>query len=91
MKLPPIDAKMHSPRRKILAFDDASLGILENLCDSTWHIFEARHPFRNLDQDDDLRQRLRLKLFILAESSGLENLDALQRCTLEALSRTSDY
>jgi len=82
---------MNAVRRKIPAFDDASLGILEELCDSTWLIFESRHPFRDLKQDDDLRHQLRLKLFILAESSGLEDLDALQRCALKALSRAIDY
>jgi hypothetical protein len=85
------DSKMHFSRSKIPAFDGASLGILENLCDSTWHIFEARYPFRNFDQDDDLRHQLRLKLFILAESSGLEDLDGLQRRALAALSRALDY
>ena len=82
---------MDSVRRKIPSFDDASLGILENLCDSTWHIFEARYPFRDFSQDDDLRHQLRVKMFILAESSGFENLDVLQRKALEALSRTIDY
>jgi hypothetical protein len=52
-----IDAKMHSARRKIAAFDTASLEVLEQLCDSTWLIFEAQHPFRDFDQDDDLIER----------------------------------
>ena len=83
--------RMPNPRRKIPAFDAASLAILEHLCDSTWHIFEATHPFRDFKHDEDLKDHLRLKLFILAENSGLDDLDALQRCALEALSRTTDF
>ena len=64
---------------------------MEDLCDSTWLIFEARHPFRDFARDDDVRQQLRLKLFIIAESSGLENLDGLQRHALEALSQAIDF
>jgi len=79
------------PRRKITAFDAASLAVLESLCDSTWVIFEATHPYRDIGHDDDLRDHLRLKVFILAESFGLDNLDTLQRTVLEALSRTNDH
>jgi hypothetical protein len=77
-------------RRKITAFDAASLAVLESLCDSTWAIFEATHPFRDTDHDDDLRDHLRLKVFILAESFGLDDLDTLQKTVLEALSRSND-
>jgi hypothetical protein len=82
---------MHATRRKIPAFDDPSLDVLEELCESTWFIFESQHPFRDFSQDNDLRHRLRLKMFILAESSGLEDLDGLQRCALAALSRAIAY
>ena len=77
-------------RRKISVFDAESMRILENLSDATWLIFEARHPFRDIKRDDNLRQSLRLKLFIQAENSGLENLDAIQQFVLEAMSRESD-
>jgi hypothetical protein len=48
---------------------------LETLCDSTWAIFEATHPFGDAHHDDDLKDHLRLKVFILAESFGLDDLD----------------
>ena len=41
--------------------------------------------------DNDLRHKLRLKMFILAESSALEDLNGLQRCALAALSRAIYY
>lgn len=77
-------------RRKISAFDAETLKVLENLSDATWLIFEARHPFRDIKRDDSLRQSLRLKLFIHAENSGFENLDAIQQFVLESMSRESD-
>ena len=76
-------------RRKIPAFDSISLKVLETLSDATWLIFEARHPFRNVERDARLREALRLKLFIHAENHGLENLDKIQREVLEAMSRES--
>lgn len=80
---------MHPTRRP--SFNPEALAILERLCESTWHIFELQHPFRDRQADDDLRQKLRLKLFIRAEQSGLGDLDELQQTTLKALSRFIDY
>jgi hypothetical protein len=74
-------------RAKIRAFDAGSLKILEGLCETTWLIFEARHPFRDTSKDDERRSQLRLKLFIHAENFGLEELAAGQRLVLETMSR----
>jgi hypothetical protein len=82
---------MRSLRSKIPAFDATSLRVLEDLCESTWNIVQARHPFRDRDQDNELRRQLRLKVFILAENSGLDDLDALQRSALEAFSQRLNY
>jgi hypothetical protein len=74
-------------RRRIPAFDAESLKILETLSDSTWSIFELRHPFRDTTKDDVLRRMLRLKLFIHAENCGLEDLDDAQTVVLQSMSR----
>jgi hypothetical protein len=71
-------------------FDAAALRVLEELCESTLAIIQAQHPFRDLSKDDDLRDRLRRSLFILAENSDLTDLDALQRSALEQFSRGLD-
>ena len=76
---------------KRLAFDAAALQLLEDLCELTWAIVEAQHPFRDTTKDDDLRNQLRRKIFILAENSDLTDLDQLQQSALEAFSRGSDY
>ena len=76
---------------KRLAFDAATLRLLEDLYESTWVIVEAQHPFRDTTKDNDLRHQLRRKLFILAENSDLTDLDALQRSALDAFVREIDY
>jgi hypothetical protein len=76
--------------RKLRVFDAAALRVLEELCESTLAIIQAQHPFRDLSKDDDLRDRLRRSLFILAENSDLMDLDALQRSALEQFSRGLD-
>jgi hypothetical protein len=81
---------MRSTPGKIGSFDAASLALIDDLCDSTWRIFELRHPFRDLSKDDDVKRDVRLKIFILAENRGLANPDDLQRSALEALSRKID-
>ena len=78
-----------SPRRRHV-FDAASLRTLEELYDSTWEILQAQHPFRDVTKDIDFRDRLRRKLFILAEHFDLNDLDALQRSALEQFSRGFD-
>ncbi|MGZ6264249.1 MAG: hypothetical protein ACXWSD_16105 [Bdellovibrionota bacterium] len=69
------------------SFDAASLRVLEELVDSTWAIFEARYRFRNLERDEHLQEELRRKLFLLAESKGLTDLDQLQTSALQAISQ----
>jgi hypothetical protein len=76
--------------RKLRVFDAAALRVLEELCESTLAIIQAQHPFRDRSKDDDLRDRLRRSLFILAENSDLTDLDALQRSALEQFSRGLD-
>jgi hypothetical protein len=68
------------------SFDAAGLRVLEELVDSTWAIFEARYPFRNLERDEHLQEELRRKLFLLAESRGLTDLDQIQTSALQAIS-----
>ena len=51
--------------------------------DSTWAIFEARYP---LERDEHLQEELRRKLFLLAESRGLTDLDQIQTSALQAIS-----
>jgi hypothetical protein len=74
-------------RAKVRVFDAGSLKVLEELCEATWLIFEARHPFRDVSRDDERRSQIRLKLFIHAENCGLEELAAAQRLVLETMSR----
>ena len=69
------------------SFDAAGLRVLEELVDSTWGIFQARYPFRNLQRDEHLREQLRRKLFLLAENEGLANLDQLQTLALQVVSQ----
>ena len=69
------------------SFDAAGLRVLEELVDSTWAIFEARYPFRNLERDEHLQEELRRKLFLLAESRGLTDLDQIQTSALQAISQ----
>ena len=78
-----------SPKRR--AFNASTLRLLEELCDSTWAIVQDRQPFRDTNKDNELRHKLRRKLFILAENSDLEDLDGLQRSVLEAFARGVDY
>jgi hypothetical protein len=78
------------PSTKIQSFDANSLALIEDLCNSTWDIFELRYPFRDLNKDEETRQILRLKLFILAEDSGLADPYELQQRALDALSRRMD-
>jgi hypothetical protein len=82
---------MTSRTRKRLAFDAATLTLLDEICESTWAIVEARYPLRDFNKDPDLRYLLRKKLFILAENSDLNDPDGLQRTLLEAFSRGIDY
>ena len=77
------------PKRR--AFDASTLRLLEELCEFTWAIVQDRYPFRDGRKDNELRHRLRRRLFILAENSDLENLDGLQRSVLEAFERGVDY
>jgi hypothetical protein len=83
--------RVATSRSKRRAFDAATLRLLEEVFDSTWAIFQARHPFRDLTKDNDLKHQLRRRLFILAENSDLQNLDSLQHQVLEAFSRVTDY
>jgi hypothetical protein len=78
---------MRTSPSKVIAFDEQSLRLLETLCDSTWHIFETRHPVRSFENDEELKRQLKVKLIILAEKSGFTDLDGLQRTALEAMSR----
>ena len=73
------------------SFDAASLRLLEELYESTWFILEARHPFRDRLKDADLQHQLKRKLVILAESSGLNDLEVLQQSALQAFSRGIDF
>jgi len=77
-------------RRKIPVFDAESLKVLETLSESTWSIFEARHPFRDAAKDDALRQQLRLRLFIHVENCGFDNLDDAQTLVLQSMAREAD-
>jgi hypothetical protein len=58
------------------AFDASSLRSLEELCESTWATVQDRLPFRDPIRDNELGRQLRRKLFILAENSDLEDLEA---------------
>jgi hypothetical protein len=69
------------------SFDAAGLRVLDELVDSSWAIFQARYPFRNLERDEHLQEELRRKLFLLAENHGLKNLDQLQTLALQAISQ----
>lgn len=70
---------------KKTSFDSESLRVLEELCEATWAIVEARHPFRDSKRDPDLQRTLREKLFILSENSGLNDLDQIQQSALHAI------
>jgi hypothetical protein len=69
------------------SFDAAALRVLDELVDSSWAIFQARYPFRNLEGDEHLQEELRRKVFLLAENQGLKNLDQLQTLALQAISQ----
>jgi hypothetical protein len=66
------------------AYDSARLDLLERVFESTWSIFQARYPFRDLNNDRYYRAELGRKLFILASCSGLTKLDQLQKSVLES-------
>lgn len=72
------------------AFDPAALRTLEELFDSTWIIVEARHPFRDLGKDEELRSELRRALILAAENLGVEDLDRLQQAALDTVSRPGE-
>ena len=80
-----------SSRPKRRAFDASTLRLLEELCEFYVGIVQDRHPFRDPNKDNELRRKLRRKLFILAENSDLADLDGLQRSVLEAFARGVDY
>jgi hypothetical protein len=73
---------------KKASFDADALRMLEQLFEVTWAIVEARHPFRDLERDSGLQTDLRRRLFVLAENSGLKDLDQIQRSALHGISRT---
>jgi len=76
---------------KKASFDAESLRVLEELCEATWAIVVARHPFRDLKQDPELQEDLRRRLFILAENFGLNDLDHIQRSALRTISKAIGY
>jgi hypothetical protein len=44
------------PSTKIQSFDANSLALIEDLCNSTWDIFELRYPFRDLNKAQRIRR-----------------------------------
>ncbi len=78
---------MQSRQARKRVFDAAALRTLEEIFDSTWAIVQARHPFRDLAKDNELREQVRRKLFLVAETAGRDDLDALQQAVLESASR----
>jgi hypothetical protein len=77
---------MGSKKPPRIFFDSALRSTVEQAFDATWTVLQARDPFRDFEQDYELKTALSRKLMGLA-ADGVTDPIELREWALEGLSR----